>query len=176
MKKRRPLEFAIGLFLGMVIATCIIFVRPTWLFRPWVLEQIGKIDQDPNKIYVKIDNKVVETLNNDFEKYDYERVYCLRGGSTPEYYTITGIDIPKVTFQSEDTVIYEVCSGASLLGSIHFHPDGYCALSNTDVYTFGRVFEISGSRLDAVICAKDKFGFYDRNNLNYKERLRWEII
>jgi len=94
-----------------------------------------------------------------------EFLSCLTGKVQDGIIIINGLEGTEVFSFNQTQIIFNECKRSrfnTIIGAIHSHPNGQCALSKTDKETFGQ----TNNLVEGVICRENKFAFFTRDNMN----------
>jgi len=120
-------------------------------------EQTVKIDRESKLIF---NNESLEVLNKLYdENLDREFKVCLKGFKVGETYYIEETIQPKTFLQEFNRVVAEPCSEEYLV-SLHTHPFKHCLPSQIDLKNFEKFKEKNEDVMMAIMCERDRFGFY----------------
>lgn len=93
-----------------------------------------------NDMTIIIDPEVKIELDNIYDRAEVEIPVCLLGEESENNILIKQIMMPEIIQSNSTTSMYVSCmseiKGLSVIGTIHNHPNGICALSPDDVNTY----------------------------------------
>lgn len=92
---------------------------------------------------------------------DHEFALCLKGKIEGSVANITEWEDAEIIEMSEDGNEIKASCPFNIIGTIHNHNNGVCAMSPQDVYTFGK----SRTSIIGVICGEDTIAFYSCDSL-----------
>ena len=118
------------------------------------------IKEDPEATII-ISREIADKLNQLFNS-KIEFAACLQGKYGNGVYQITKMKMAKAIEQSSFHIRHEACPKLGTISAIHSHPGGDCKLSETDIFAFGSRDEPT----NAVVCGRDNFAFYSREDFN----------
>jgi proteasome lid subunit RPN8/RPN11 len=125
-------------------------------------EQNQNMPTEENENYtIYLNHEVVMELNKLYENKN-EVSSCLIGQLIQNAYIITkAVQNPAIS-QTPTSITITQCREQNVLGNVHTHPSGACALSLKDAYSFAQ----TQNNITGVICGPNQFAFFTPQQLN----------
>lgn len=102
---------------------------------------------------ISIDRESMNILNNALLNNSVEVGLCAYGDRHSRI--IDYVEIEE--YGAYDGVDFSCYDGTRFVGRIHTHPNKDCRFSKTDLFSFGRIYEITSNKpiFEGVMCGKD---------------------
>lgn len=113
-----------------------------------------------NLSIIYFNDDMIELFNKRFENEYDEFLYCIEGiyNENDNGLYFSNIKENNIYYKNERKIIHKECN---TLASIHSHPNGACYLSDADLNSFS-------TKLECIICGKNKINCFDKDNNRIK--------